>query len=100
MMGLLSIGSVIRLKEGERKLMITSRTPLANEGGVLGYFDYGGCLYPDGQIDQKTFFFNEEDIEEICFEGYCDSMEEEYRKKYEQAIKNIKYPKLKVQRND
>lgn len=99
-MNLLSIGTVVRLKKGERKLMITSRTPLANENGIVGYFDYGACLYPDGQIDQKAYFFNKEDIEEICFEGYCDSVEEEYRKRYEKAIKNIKYPKLKIQRDE
>lgn len=30
-MNILSIGTVAKLKNGERKLMITSRTPLKNE---------------------------------------------------------------------
>ncbi|WP_210469933.1 DUF4176 domain-containing protein [Sporosarcina sp. 6E9] len=42
--------------------------PLYNNGGTIGYFDYGACLYPNGQVDQKTFFFNEADIEDILIE--------------------------------
>lgn len=98
-MRILSIGSVVRLKNGERKLMITSRTPLTNENGTIGYFDYGACLFPDGQVDQRTYFFNEEDIEEICFEGYCDELEMKYREIYEKQVNGIKYPKLKVSSN-
>lgn len=99
-MNILSIGTVVKLKNGERKLMITSRTPLTNENGTIGYFDYGACLYPDGQVNQQTYFFNNEDINEICFEGYCDELEKIYRKKYENEIKDIKYPKLSVRAVD
>lgn len=55
-MSILSIGTVVRLKNGERKLMIMSRTPLANENGRIGYFDYGGCLFPEGQVNQQSYF--------------------------------------------
>jgi len=92
----LAIGTVLKLKGGERKLMITSRTPLVNEEGRIGYYDYGACLYPNGQINQQSFFFNKEDIAEIYFEGYCDEMELEYRERYQKEIANIKYPKLAV----
>ncbi len=77
--------------------MITSRMPLSNEKGVIGYYDYGACLYPDGQTGQETYFFNNEDIKEVCFEGYCDDLELEYRMKYEKEKKNVKYPKFTVE---
>lgn len=96
-MNILSIGTVVRLKNGKRKLMITSRTPLANENGIIGYFDYGGCLFPEGQINQQTYFFNNDDIDEILYEGYYDELEEIYRKRYKKEIKNILYPKLSIQ---
>lgn len=96
-MNILSIGTVVRLKNGKRKLMITSRTPLANENGKIGYFDYGGCLFPEGQVNQQTYFFNYEDIDEVFHEGYVDELEETYCKKYEKEIKNIMYPKLSTQ---
>ncbi|MFV0479547.1 MAG: DUF4176 domain-containing protein [Anaerorhabdus sp.] len=95
-MKLLSIGTVVMLQGGERKVMITSRTPLSNENGVIGYYDYGACLYPDGQISQETYFFNNEDIVEVIFEGYVDDMELDYRKKYEGQIENINYPKFTI----
>ena len=69
-MKILSIGSVVRLKQGERKLMVLNRFPLSNQNGVVGYFDYSGCLYPEGHISLDVFFFNSEDIAEVFFEGY------------------------------
>lgn len=95
-MNVLPIGSVIRLKDGEQKIMIISRAPLYNNEGTIGYFDYAGCLYPQGQNSQMTYFFNHEDIEEIYFTGYVDEMEKEFLKQYELQKDKIKYPKLKL----
>lgn len=97
---ILPIGSVIKLKRGDQKLMIITRTPLYNNQGTIGYFDYSGCIYPIGQIDQQMYFFNEEDIEKIYFEGYRDESEEEFCNLYKANIKNIKYPKLQLQFED
>ena len=88
-MNVLPIGSVIRLKDGEQKIMIISRAPLYNNEGTIGYFDYAGCLYPQGQNSH-------EDIEEIYFTGYVDEMEKEFLKQYELQKDKIKYPKLKI----
>ena len=55
-MKLLPLGSVVKLKNGEQKIMITVRLPMYNNKGTIGYFDYGACLYPNGQVDQKTYF--------------------------------------------
>ena len=63
---------------------------------TIGYFDYAGCLYPQGQNSQMTYFFNHEDIEEIYFTGYVDEMEKEFLEQYELQKDKIKYPKLKI----
>ncbi len=94
---ILPIGSVVRLKKGKQKIMIICRTPLYNNGGTIGYFDYSACLYPTGQSDQQMLFFNEEDIEQVYFEGYRDENEEKFCEFYEEMIQNVKYPKLQLQ---
>lgn len=43
---MLSIGSVVRLKDGAQNLMILNRVPLIEaEEGVVWY-DYSACKYP------------------------------------------------------
>ena len=91
---LLPLGSVVRLKNGDQKIMITSRLPLYNNQGTIGYFEYGACLFPNGQVDQQMYFFNETDIDEVYFEGYVDEAEEAFQKQYQEEIKDIKYTKL------
>ena len=93
-MNILSIGSVVRLNGGDRKLMIINRAPLYNENGTIGYFDYSACLFPEGYTNQQVYFFNSEDIAEIYLEGYIDETEENFRSVYEEQISKIPYPKL------
>lgn len=97
---ILPIGSIVKLKKGEEKLMIICRVPLYNNEGTIGYLDYSGCLYPTGQTDQTTYFFNEEDIESVIFEGYRDEAEEEFCRIYEANIESVPYPKLHLKFED
>lgn len=91
-----SIGTVVKLSDGDHKLMIVSRTPLTNDNGTIGYYDYGACLYPEGLVDSTTFFFNEENIEEVFFEGYIDDDEDRIRETIEEKLTQVTYPKLTV----
>ncbi|MGN0292252.1 MAG: DUF4176 domain-containing protein [Lachnospiraceae bacterium] len=100
MNNILPIGSIVKLKNGERKLMIINRAPLYNNEGTLGYFEYSACLYPNGHVDQNVFFFNEENIEEVLFEGFCDEEEEEFQIAYEEQVKKTPYPKLRLERKE
>lgn len=75
-MDILPIGSIVRLKNGDIKLMILNRAPLYNQDGVIGYFDYSACMYPTGKVEEQVHFFNRENIEEIYFEGYKDEQED------------------------
>lgn len=70
---LLPIGSVVLLKDGEKKLMIIGI--MQNDAGGTGKeFDYLGVLYPEGHLGEGyQYLFNHEDIQEIFFRGYEDS---------------------------
>ncbi|EPU19824.1 hypothetical protein SAG0135_00015 [Streptococcus agalactiae LMG 14609] len=75
-----TLGSVIELKNDSHKVMITSRFPLYDNEGQLGYFDYSGCIFPISIVGNETYFFNLEDIDKVLFEGYYDENEEEMQK--------------------
>ena len=76
--GLLPLGSVVRLKEAERSLM------------VIGYFsvghsrpdyvwDYVGVVFPAGCLDTtQTYQFDKEQIEEIQYIGYEDEEQQQF----------------------
>jgi len=94
---ILPIGSVVQLKNGDVKLMIINRAPLYNQEGVIGYFDYSGCIYPGGKVEEQVYFFNNENIEKVYFVGYKDEQEELFQRQYEEKIKETSYPKFKVE---
>lgn len=96
-MKFLNLGSIVHLKDDEKniKLMIISYLPRVNENGKEGYYDYAGCLYPFGLIEDKAFFFNEEDIDEVLEGGYSDEDGKEFIQSLNDNYENIKLPKLK-----
>ena len=92
----LPVGSVVRLKEGVKRLLIASRLPLFDNEGEIVYYDYGAYLYPEGQISEHMFYFNHDDIEEVIFEGFTDEEEEKFQEIMNENIENIPYPKFQV----
>jgi len=93
------IGTVVTLVNGEQELMITARFPLYDNSGKIGYFDYAGCFYPQGQMNGENYFFNEEDIDHVHFTGYINGEEEEISKSLKEKIKEIPYPKIDITEN-
>lgn len=89
---LLPLGSVVKLKNGEQKIMIISRLPLYNNEGTIGYFDYGACLYPNGQVDQQMYFFNETDIDKVLIKCTLKGMKIKRKSNFKRNIKK----KLKI----
>ncbi|WP_054957443.1 DUF4176 domain-containing protein [Paenibacillus dakarensis] len=82
---LLPNGSIIRLKEGSKKLVIYGRKQIMLTEPVRT-FDYIGCLYPEGYINPDyTYAFNQQDIEEVIFVGFSDEEEEQFVSKLEQV---------------
>lgn len=70
---LLPIGSVVRLKDGEKRLMITGILQRDDSGRGKDY-DYLGVLYPEGHIGAEyQYLFNHTDIEEVIFRGFADA---------------------------
>ena len=84
-MNFLAIGSIVLLKNGNKKLMIYGRFQIDVTNGEI--YDYVGCLYPEVNISvEYSFLFNNEDVDEIIFEGYRDVEEEEYINSFLQSI--------------
>ncbi len=80
---MLSIGSIVYLKEGTDKIMILNRAPIlpseeSEDEGI--WYDYSGCFYPQGLDPNNVFYFNEENIDEIVFEGFKDEEEVRFQK--------------------
>lgn len=68
---LLPIGSVVLLKEAEKKLMIFGIRQTNEETGQD--YDYVGVLYPEGNMGENMrFMFDHSDIDQIVFKGYSD----------------------------
>lgn len=78
---LLPVGSIVLLKDGEKKLMINGI--MQNDAGDTGKnYDYLGVLYPEGHIGEGfQYLFNHEDIDEIIFRGFEDTERVEFLEK-------------------
>ena len=71
----LPIGSVVRLVNGTKKIMIFGRLQIQASSGQK--WDYVACLYPEGHTaPDKNILFNHEDIDEILFMGFESELEE------------------------
>ncbi len=65
----LPIGSVVLLKNADKRLMIIGYRCTDDSGGAKVY-DYCGCLYPEGYTSLKyTAVFDHEQIDRIIFMG-------------------------------
>ena len=75
---LLPIGSVVLLKEGTKKLMITGIKPVS-EDNPNKIFDYIGVVYPEGYLSNEyNFLFNHKDINDVVFIGYSNPEREDF----------------------
>lgn len=80
---LLPVGSVVELREANKKLTIIGI--LVNNNGAK--FDYIAVLFPEGYIDpQYMYAFNHEDIEKVHFLGYMNSEFQLFRSTLEKDI--------------
>lgn len=81
MKDLLPIGTIVLLKDGEKRLMINGIMQ-TDAGGTGKNYDYMGVLYPEGHIGEGfQYLFNYEDIEKIVFRGYEDSERDSFLNK-------------------
>ena len=65
------IGTVVLLKDSERRVMIVGLRQQEADSDKI--WDYSGCLYPEGIIDSNALFlFDEEQIDMLFFIGFQD----------------------------
>ena len=76
----LPIGTVVLLKEGKKRVMITGFCVVAPE--VPGkMFDYCGCIYPEGYLNSnQNCLFNHEQIDKVYHVGLVDDEELKFKK--------------------
>ena len=67
----LPLGSVVRLHEAERPVMVAGYLAIDGSGG--GAWDYVGYPYPEGKQVPEEHFFDRADVEELFQLGFCDA---------------------------
>lgn len=76
----LPIGSVVLLKGGTKKAMVTGFCSVAEEDTGKMY-DYTGCVYPEGFLDfDQICLFDHNQIEKVYHVGYVDDEEKAFKK--------------------
>lgn len=87
---LLPIGSVVLLKESEKRVMIMGFVQAKPEDTSVVY-DYCGCLYPEGYMDaNKIFLFNHGQIDRVFSLGYMDEEQFEFSDKIMDILTTIR----------
>lgn len=73
----LPIGSIVLLKNGQKKIMIYGRRQRRITDNYE--YDYIACLYPEGNINEDyMYLFNHEDIDTVVYRGFSDAEEEAF----------------------
>ncbi|WP_323703664.1 DUF4176 domain-containing protein [Mammaliicoccus sp. Dog046] len=84
-----TIGSIVYLKGGSRKLMILNRGPIIETDDQKYIFDYSACVYPLGLVEDEVYYFNEDNIDRVIFEGYSDVDEVRFQELYQDMLKDL-----------
>ncbi|HBJ1650647.1 MULTISPECIES: DUF4176 domain-containing protein [Clostridium] len=88
---LLPIGSIVLLKDSDKKLMIIGRLQKQVGDEKEIEWDYSACLYPEGNLrPDSLFLFNNDVIEKVYFIGYEDEDEVKYSEKINEYRNNKK----------
>jgi hypothetical protein len=72
----LPVGTVVIMRGGVKKTMVIARAVALPLDGEMRYFDYGGCMYPEGLVSEDMLYFNHKDIQKIIHMGYEDEDED------------------------
>lgn len=87
-MNLLPVGSIVRLVEGKKRLMIHGILQTDEKSNIQ--YDYTGVLYPEGYISEEyVYLFNHDDIEEVAFIGFADAEFQVFRSDLSEKLKEM-----------
>ena len=85
----LPIGTVVLLKGGKKRAMITGFCSVAQENQEKIY-DYSGCVYPEGYLSSnQVCLFDHDQIDRIFFLGYEDEEEKAFKEKLNTIVSTI-----------
>lgn len=62
--------------------MILNRGAVVEQKEENVIFDYTGAIYPNGLDPEQVYYFNDEDIDEVVFEGYTGEEEKRFTELY------------------
>ena len=84
----LPIGTVVMLKGGTKRLMITGFC-MFDKKQSNKVFDYCGCLYPEGVVSSDQIaLFDHSQIKEIYHIGLEDDEEKEFKEQLNKLVAN------------
>ena len=87
---LLPVGSIVKIKNMEKEVMITGFYHIQKEDSTKKIYDYMGCIWPEGIIDtDQNLFFNNPDIDRILFEGLKNEEEQAFKEKLQVVYNKI-----------
>ena len=83
----LPIGSVVKLKGAEKRVMIYGIMQVASNEEEKKIYDYVGVIYPEGNVSpEDQLFFNADDIERIDFYGFSDYERQEFMEEVKESF--------------
>ena len=69
--------------------MIINRGPIVDIDNQKYIFDYSACNYPVGVVEDQIYYFNEDNIDKVVFEGYSDQDEVRFQELFDNMKQNL-----------
>ncbi len=89
----LPIGTVVMLKGGTKRVMITGFCSMPTEDETQMY-DYAGCMFPEGFLSSdQTALFNHEQIEKVYHMGLEDDEEKTFKEQLKLLVSKMEEAK-------
>lgn len=96
----LPIGTIVKLKTGKRKVMITGFC-LYDHDAAHTLYDYCGCAYPEGMLStNEVNLFNHGDIEKVFHMGVSDEEEKKFKVNLGSMLQIIEHTAEPVEENN
>jgi hypothetical protein len=96
----LPIGTIVKLKTGKRKVMITGFC-LYDHDAAHTLYDYCGCAYPEGMLStNEVNLFNHGDIEKVFHLGVSDEEEKKFKVNLGSMIQIIEHKPIQEKEED
>ncbi len=87
----LPIGTVVMLKGGTKRVMISGFCAIEENNTEKKMWDYSGCLYPEGFLSSnQTCLFDHEQIEKVYHYGLIDEEEEKFKAQLNELLVGAK----------